>query len=133
MARSSGSLEVQKFIPSMEKNADKPSVVYFIPLTKEKYDKYLNSLAEFKKNKFISHADTAFSKLCELSLAADSNGIILENFYWTQDGKTNLLETVKDKALAIKVLCGLQDIDCANEIETKMKGQATLSEEEEKN
>lgn len=133
MAYQSGISQVIKFIPSAELKDSQPSTICLIPLTKERYDKYLSSLAEFKKNKFISHADTAFSRLAQLSLAPDDKGNYLYNFYWTEDGKTEFHKEVKDKDFAIKILCGMNDINSANEIEAKMKGESTLSEEEEKN
>ena len=125
----SGKLDIIEYIPINQRTDPKPFTVYFRPMTKEQYDSYTNSLGEFKRNKFISHAQDAFRLLCEKVLEPNVDGVYLKNV--VHDGKA--LDNVKDKPLAITMLCGLQDVDSANEIELEMKSQSTLNGEEEKN
>lgn len=129
MAQKSGTFDTVEFIPSMEKKDPKPLTVYFRPLTKAEYDSYTNSLGEFKKNKFISKGHLAFQILCDKSLTANKDGVFLKNVWL--DGK--FLETVTEKSTAVTALFGLQNVDCANEIELAMKSQSTLDEDEIKN
>lgn len=123
------SLDVQKFIPSVERKADKPTAIYCKPMSKGAYDKFLASLTEIKKNKVVSHHERSTEFLFEQCLAANAKGVYLENV--EIDGKE--YGEVSDKSLAVKFLLGMKDIECANEIEQFMRGQSTLDEDEVKN
>lgn len=133
MARDYSERELIKWTPSVDKESTKPTYVNFIPLTKGEYDKYIASLAEMKRNKVIYHSETAFEKLCKLTLTADSNGNYLGNVYWKEKGGIKkFLDNVNDKELAIKICAGMITDD-ANELEQEMRGQSSLTEEEVKN
>lgn len=135
MAIKAGLKETIAFIPSSEKDDPKPTTIFFKPLSKQEMDKYQNSLAEFKRNKFVSHAGEAFERLCNLSLSPSAEGNYILNINWKENGSSEFkfLESVKDKQLAVKILVGLQDNDIANELEIAMKDQSSLNEDEEKN
>ncbi len=134
MARNYGEREIKRWIPTGDETSDKPTFVNFIPLDKGAYDKYINSLAEIKRNKVVSHAQDAFEKLCRLTITADNKGIFLGNIYWKEKGALapEFFAEVKDKEQAIKICLGM-NVEDANELEQEMRGQSTLSESEVKN
>lgn len=123
--------EIQSFIPSKEKNDKQPTTIFYIPLSKGKYDSYMDKLTEVKKNKVISKFDQASRILFELCLApnpAKGNAYILNAMI---DGKP--IDMITDKAQAIDYLLGLEDIESANEIVDRLRGSFSLTEDEEKN
>jgi hypothetical protein len=121
--------KVQTLIPSCDKDEKIKTQINFIPLNKERYDKYMSSLSEFKRNKIVSHSDISGKLLFEQCLAPNSDGVYIYNALI--DGVQ--VKEIKDKQEAVKFLVGLEDVDTANEIETKMRGQSVLTDEEEKN
>jgi len=132
MSVKSGNNEIVEFIPTSEKNDPKPFTVYFKPLSKGEYDSYVNSLGEYKRNKFVSHIDQSFRLLCTKTLA--TTGTMLKNvFYTPKSGKEEFLGVVTDREVAIEILCGLTNLEIANEIESAMKSQSSLDEDEVKN
>lgn len=123
------SKNIVKFIPKKEIGSEKPTTVCYLPLSKGAYDLYSSTLVETKGRKVISKMDKAASKLFEVALAPDENGVFIYNA--VIDGVETT--TIKTKDEAIKFLMALDDIDTATEIEKHILGRSTLDEDEEKN
>jgi len=136
---------VLHFISKAEKVDPKPTIVCFKPMTKREYDEYMDSLTEFKRGKVVSKASKAGEILYRRALSPDDKdeimtlesgvkvkrekGVFIYNAFY--DGKE--LEQIKDRDIAVEFLMGVVDIDWANELESTMRGQSILDEEEEKN
>lgn len=121
--------QVIKYIPKCEKDSKKPTTICFLPMTKGKYDRYVDSLTEYKHGKVISKAGESGKKIFDVCLASDENGVFIYNA--EVDGKE--VDKITVKIDAINFLLGLTDMGIAKEIEDAMRGESTLSEDEEKN
>jgi hypothetical protein len=123
------SKDVVKYIPKSEEGSDKPTIVCFKRMSKGQYDVFMNSLTEMKGRKVISKMGEASKKLFEICLSPDEKGVYIYNVI--DEGKEVPQITVL--AEAVNFLLSLGDLNVANEIEAQMRGQSTLSEDEEKN
>lgn len=126
-----GSKTVQRYTPKAEEGVDNPTSVCFIPMTKAQYDEYTDKLFTYRRNKVISNTSRSGQLVFELCLAPDEDGVFIYNTL--MDEKTSVISNIKDKKIAVQFLCGLADVDTANEIEQRMRGSSTLEVDEEKN
>ena len=121
--------DVVKYTPKSEQSSDKPTVVCFKRMSKGQYDAFMNSLTELKGRKVISKMGEASKKLFEICLSPDEKGVFIYNA--CLDGVE--LSEIKELNHAVTFLMSLGDIESANEIESEMRGQSTLTDEETKN
>lgn len=125
MALKSGRLtEAVAFIPDSQKDTDKPTTFWGMPMTKGEYDEWQEHIQiRYKKNKVkFSQTDANFSLY--------KNRIVkIENLFI--DGKfTDVVDNPEQIATCIK---NLQDTEAAAEVENWLKGISSLDEDEEKN
>jgi hypothetical protein len=129
MALKNVSRTVQGYIPKIERESDNPTKIYYMPMTKEQYDDYVDKLVELRRNKVVSHGGKSGRFVYERCLHPNDNGIFIENVF----GEDEKLVNIKDKKQAVEFLVNLTDVETANEIEQIMRGQSILEEEEAKN
>lgn len=122
--------KVVEFIPNKEKGSDKPTTIFYRPMSKAEHDAFLDSLTNFnRRGKLESKMDKRFELLLRKQLEKNEAGHYVLNAII--DGKE--FATIDDKEQAIQFLTGLEDIETADEIESAIRGASTLTEDEEKN
>lgn len=119
---------VSSYVAYSDRESEKPTRVYFHPMTKKDYDEYTDSLAEFKRGKLITHGKKSGEVVFNKCLATNPDGYYIENV--NIDGKDS--PGIKDKATAVNFLLNLRSEE-ANEFEQAMRGQSSLDEDESKN
>ena len=120
------SREIQEYTPTCCKDDKEPLTVYFRAINKRKRDKYLSSLYEGTGNLDAPppiQMDRANEKLLEATLCA-KDGVFIKN---APGGD------IKEMDKAISFIMDDLHPDIADEIETHIRSQSELTEEEEKN
>jgi hypothetical protein len=127
MALKSLNTEVQSYIPKCQRDDKQPFTVNYTPMTKAMFDKYTDSLGEFKKGKYISHTGKSGEIILKLTLTPDKEGAILKNAI--VDDK---ITDIKDLNEAVQFMLNIGS-EIANEIEQVLRGSSSLDEDEIKN
>jgi len=145
MAIKTADKSVKLFVSKQEEFDKQPTVVCFRPMTKRQNDEYMDSLAEFKRGKFVSKASKSGEFLYQKAVCGDDvsdenylvgtgsiereRGVLIYNAII--DG--TLHKKVTDRTIAIEFLMSVTNIDWATELEGAIRGQSSLDEDEEKN
>lgn len=120
---------VNAFIPAKEQKEKKPTTIYYRRMSKQDYDQYIHSMTEIKGRKVDVKTEKSAEFLFRKCLAANAKGAFIENAI-VDDVET---PAITDLEQAVKFLLSLEDIETANEIESMLRGDSTLSEDEAKN
>jgi hypothetical protein len=122
------SKDIIHYTPISDRESEKPTVINFRRMSKGVFDEYMASVTVVKGTKITRAPADVSKKLFEMCLAKDDNGVYIENAQL--DGV--VMEKITELNVAVQFLLGL-DVFTAGEIEDEMRGQNTLTPDEEKN
>lgn len=130
MLKSVNPSAVLKLIPKSEAGAQKPTTIYYGPLSKRDYDSYIRSLATVTGKKVTVQTEKAAEMLFTKCLRQGPAGYFIENVIDEKGQELAGIPVLKD---AVNFLLSCQDVETVNEIEATFRGESTLDEDDEGN
>jgi hypothetical protein len=125
MPLKTATFEEQVFIPTVERDEEKPTTIYGIPLSKGQYDKYQDdTMAEsIRSGRVRGGRKKALNKIYRFHISRITNVII--------DGEFS--PEITNPEDIVEFLSNLEDVETGNEIDNWILGISSLSEEDRKN